>query len=276
MNTTLPLPEPVVAAVPDTKVSGSQPPLRYRALLTYRVVEDLRYLSHHDELRMLNRALVRAAWPVAYSQGFNPLPRVSIVLPRKVGTAADVQVAVVDLAQAASASDLFGRLRAALPALCDLRSVALTTVRQMPHAQRMIYRVPLAPTDAALAAQGRDGFLATVRHVVSRSHRPGKPTQTLDIRPFVADVRLVDDGLEMDLRIVNQRSARPTEVLTALGIDAAAYEHRLRRAALHWNMDSTAPEDGRPACERTNLGHKDHLKEEDHIVEEDDGKEDHA
>lgn len=276
MNATLPAPQPNAAPLPSAASPGSPTPLRYRALLTYRVAEDLRYLSHHDELRMLNRALVRAAWPVAYSQGFNPLPRVSIVLPRRVGTAAEAQLAVVDLTQGAPASDLFRQLHAALPARCDLRSVALTTTRLMPHAYRMTYCVPLAPADAAVVAEGCAGFLATPRHVVSRSNRPGKPTQTLDIRPFVADVRLADDGLEMDLRIENQRSARPTEVLTALGLDAAAYEHRLLRRALHWNMDSTAPPAGRPACERTDLGYENQFKEEDHVDEEDDGKEDDA
>ncbi len=55
---------------------------RLRAALEFALAGDLRFLAHHDELRLLTRALVRAGWPLAYSQGFNPRPRLVLPLPR--------------------------------------------------------------------------------------------------------------------------------------------------------------------------------------------------
>ena len=37
---------------------------------------DLRLVSHHDLMRCLERMLRRANLPMAYSQGFNPRPKV--------------------------------------------------------------------------------------------------------------------------------------------------------------------------------------------------------
>ncbi|MBU0616609.1 MAG: DUF2344 domain-containing protein, partial [Planctomycetes bacterium] len=45
-----------------TEVTG-----RHAVACCFALGGDLRLLSHHDELRMLARALRRAGWPLAYS-----------------------------------------------------------------------------------------------------------------------------------------------------------------------------------------------------------------
>lgn len=48
-----------------------------KARLTLQKKGELRFISHLDWLRMLHRAIFRAQIPIAYSQGFNPTPRIS-------------------------------------------------------------------------------------------------------------------------------------------------------------------------------------------------------
>ena len=43
-------------------------------------------------MRVFQRACVRAGVKVAYSQGFNPHPRMSLVLPRSVGVESDDEI----------------------------------------------------------------------------------------------------------------------------------------------------------------------------------------
>ncbi|GAF87148.1 unnamed protein product, partial [marine sediment metagenome] len=63
------------------------PAQRERWVFGYDVDGDLRFISHHDMLRLFARSLARAALPVRFSEGFNPHPRLSIPLPRPVGVA---------------------------------------------------------------------------------------------------------------------------------------------------------------------------------------------
>ena len=51
----------------------------------YQVDGVLKFLSHLDLLKLFNRALLRASLPVAYSEGFNPHPKISFGPPRGVG-----------------------------------------------------------------------------------------------------------------------------------------------------------------------------------------------
>lgn len=47
----------------------------------------LRYISHHDLMRLFERAFRRADIPIKYSEGFNPQPRLSIANPLALGIA---------------------------------------------------------------------------------------------------------------------------------------------------------------------------------------------
>ena len=45
-------------------------------------------LSHLDVMRLLERALRRSQLPVSYSEGFHPLPRITIALALPLGVEA--------------------------------------------------------------------------------------------------------------------------------------------------------------------------------------------
>ena len=58
---------------------------------------DLRFLSHHDMMRAMERLVCRAKLPLKYTQGFNPRPVLSLSLPRPVGVASRAELLVVTL-----------------------------------------------------------------------------------------------------------------------------------------------------------------------------------
>ncbi len=68
------------------------------------------------------------------------------------------------------------------------------------------------------------------------------------------ELALAGQGLRMQLAFNEQRTARPAEVLTALGLAAARYVHRLRRAAVHWDMEIAGPCVGPAMHERNDFG----------------------
>ncbi len=231
------------AAVP-LPPAASAPPGRFPVALALTVEGDLRFLAHHDELRAVTLALIRARWPVAYSHGHNPQPRVRIPLPRNLGVAAAGHWVLVDLDAPRAPQDLFAGLAAALPPGLFLERVVAPAPRATPHPQLATYELTLDPTTAAALAPRVAALRAAPRIPIERTGAPGVPPRPLDLRPYLDSLDLVGDTLTMRLRFVAQRTARPTEILQALGLSVPDCGHRLRRTAVQWDMELAGPEYG--------------------------------
>ncbi len=209
---------------------------RPRALLVYALGGDLRFLSHRDEMRMLERALVRSGWPLRWSQGFNPQPRISVLLPRSVGMASDCQYALIGLTALRPEVELRDALRRTLPAGVGLRALRVPAVEGTPRPSAVLYAVELEPPEREQVAGRLALLLASHELPVSRRPAPGKPAKTVDVRPYLVSLNLAGRTLWMRLTFDGQRSARPTEILSALGLDGERLSHRIRRAEITWNM----------------------------------------
>ena len=85
--------------------------LRLRFEKTGRAV----YISHLDLMATMQRAFARAGLELKYSEGFNPHPLISILLPLSVGTASRCELMDFRLRQDAELSALPERLTAVLP-----------------------------------------------------------------------------------------------------------------------------------------------------------------
>lgn len=58
----------------------------------FRKVGALQYISHLDLMRTMTRVVIRARIPVAYSEGFNPIPRLSFAAPLSVGVESEYEI----------------------------------------------------------------------------------------------------------------------------------------------------------------------------------------
>ncbi len=77
---------------------GMPPPVQ-RLRLTYTKLGGLRYLSHLDFSKVLRIVLRRAGVPLAYSQGFNPQPRMQYPPPLPLGVAGENEMMDILLAR---------------------------------------------------------------------------------------------------------------------------------------------------------------------------------
>ena len=85
--------------------------LRLRFEKTGRAV----YISHLDLMRTMQRAFQRAGYALRYSEGFNPHPILSILLPLSVGMHSRCELMDFQLNEEADLSELPARLTAAMP-----------------------------------------------------------------------------------------------------------------------------------------------------------------
>jgi radical SAM-linked protein len=87
---------------------------KYR--LRYARFGPARFASHLDLGRALGRALRRAALPVAYSQGFHPLPKMAFGPPLPVGVESEAEFLELTLTRELAPEEIARRLNAVLPA----------------------------------------------------------------------------------------------------------------------------------------------------------------
>ena len=63
-----------------------------RLRLTFTKTDSLKYIGHLDLHRTLERTLRRAGLPIAYSQGFNPQPRMNLAEALPLGITSECEV----------------------------------------------------------------------------------------------------------------------------------------------------------------------------------------
>ncbi len=201
---------------------------------------DLRFLSHHDVLRAIERLAARAEMPLAFSQGFNPRPILSLIPPRPVGVASRDDLLVVKLAEPTDAAALCDRLNAASPPT-GMRFLAAKPLpgKAKPQAGKAHYRLVVPAESRGPVAdrlnqlqQEKTWPVARVA-VPKRRERPShRPEQTIDIHPFVADISIEGANLQWTQRFTGDRTARPKDVLNLLGLDERTDMARLDRRGI--------------------------------------------
>jgi radical SAM-linked protein len=150
----------------------------------------LRFSSHRDFQRAFERALRRAAVPMAYSAGFSPHPKVSYAGAAPTGTASEAEYLEIALAERCDLERLRVALDASLPP--DLDVLELVEAREGSLADRLIasvWEVRLPGVEPAAAAGAIDAFLAAEAVEVSRMTKNG--LRTFDARSAVASLQVV-------------------------------------------------------------------------------------
>ena len=209
--------EPEPAPAPDAAPAR----VAHRVRLRFAKRGELRLVSHHDLMRCLERTLRRAGLPVAKSQGFNPRPKATFALAMGLGIEGRREVLDLELTAPIAAEEVLARLRAESPPGFDF--VAAQVLEPGPGRARPA-RVIAARYRLAIPEDRRDEARAAVADLLSRESRPytrHRPDRTveLDLRPFLLCAAVGDDGdLVFRLKLTAETSARPEEVVDALGL----------------------------------------------------------
>ena len=151
----------------------------------------LRFTSHRDFQRAFERALRRAAVPMAYSAGFSPHPKVSYAGAAPTGVASEAEYLEIALAQRCDPERLRAALDESLPD--DLDVLEMVEVAPPPantkaesladRLEASVWQVRLPGVDPAVAEAAVAAFLAVERAEVSRMTKNG--LRTFDARQAV-------------------------------------------------------------------------------------------
>src|SRR5690242_17927100 len=98
-------------------------PAVQRLRLRYAKRGRLRFASHRDFQRALERALRRADVPMAYSAGFHPHPKISFANAAPTGTASEAEYVEISLAERCRPEAVRAALDSSLPPGLDVLRV---------------------------------------------------------------------------------------------------------------------------------------------------------
>jgi radical SAM-linked protein len=185
--------------VPRTPDGPPPPPTVQRLRMHYTKRGRLRFTSHRDFQRAFERALRRAAVPMAYSAGFSPHPKVSYAGAAPTGIASEAEYLEIGLAERCDPGRLRAELDAALPDGLDVLEIVETpppppNVKADSLADLLeasVWEVRLPGVDRAAAERAVEAFLAADRAEVSRMTKKG--LRTFDARAAVVRVTVEPD-----------------------------------------------------------------------------------
>ena len=198
-----------------------------RVRLRYAKRGRLRFSSHRDFQRALERALRRAGVPMAYSAGFTPHPKVSYAGAAPTGVASEAEYVELSLTTAVASERLRTLLDDSLPIGLDVLEVV--EAREGALADRLqasVWEVRLPGVEPAVVGAAAETFMACSAVHVQRLMKNGM--RTFDARAAVLSLVLSPGlGLRPDprnapcaiLKLVVRHTTpavRPDDVLTGL------------------------------------------------------------
>jgi radical SAM-linked protein len=190
-----------------------------RIRITFAKTEAMRFTGHLDLHRAWERTFRRAALPLAYSEGFNPHPRLNLASALPLGFTGQAELIDAWLEQALPLPEIQDALGRALPPglqisrieIVDLRLPALQTVLEASE-----YQITFLEPFPELAE--RVQALLTMPSLPRRRRE-----RDYDLRPLVLDLQVLPpdawDHAQLRLCLVALEGAtgRPEEVLEVLG-----------------------------------------------------------
>jgi radical SAM-linked protein len=196
---------------------------RYR--ITFSKTEAMRFTSHLDLHRTLERTMRRANLPLAYSQGFTPRPKLSLASALPLGYTSEAEVADFWLKEDLPLDQIEGTFKTSQPPGIELHQVeeiAGDAKKLQTTLTKARYVVTLEGEHPNL--EGNISKLLSEETIMREKVKKGKK-KTFDIRPLIFEVSLVTadeiekQQLEMTLKAEPSATGRPDHVLEELGID---------------------------------------------------------
>ncbi|MGB3787995.1 MAG: TIGR03960 family B12-binding radical SAM protein [Phormidesmis sp.] len=171
---------------------------------------DMALIGHLDFARLMDRAIRRAALPIAFTGGFHPGPRISPANALPLGLTSTGEIIDFELTQRVSPTEFRERLQAQLPAEVPLHGVEEVSL-QLPSATKSLDRaeyllaISIEATDNSMGLEetlerGTEDWQIWVSQVLlaeeimqTKTTKSGKVKQ-VNLRSHLYDLATVDSG----------------------------------------------------------------------------------
>lgn len=183
----------------------------------------LRYLSHHDEALVFERAARRGGLPLAYSKGFTAHPKIAFGSGLPVGYGSEVELLDIGLSESLPGSDIVHLFNEGLPEGLFVHAAApvpdgAVSLGALIHAAD--YEVKC---EEPWVQDAFDRFMGIDTYMLTKPYKGGERED--DLRAGVIQGAFTAEGIALRCAI-KPRAIRPSDVFTAfeelMGRDARA------------------------------------------------------
>lgn len=175
----------------------------------------MRFLSHHDLMRLFERALRRTGLELRMTEGYNPHPVIAFPTALGLGIESLDEVLEFELARWTAPKQIEKLLGDQLP-----EGMAVSAVEAFDRKQRCY--VSFVEYEAACPGQG-EGLGARIQAFLALKECPvervsDKGSKTVEIRQYVLALDAEGETVYLRIRITDQGTAKPEEVLRSVGV----------------------------------------------------------
>jgi radical SAM-linked protein len=176
----------------------------------------MRFLSHHDLMRLFERALRRSGLPLRMTEGYNPHPIMAFPTALGLGIESADEILEIELSSWASPRQIETVLREQLP-----EGVGVVSVEAFDHKKRSyVDYVEYEASAPSVRLEGIDerirGFFALKECPVVRSSDKG--SKTVDVRKYAMAIEIEGGTVYLRVRVTDQGTAKPEEILRSIGL----------------------------------------------------------
>ena len=187
-------------------------------------VAEIKFISHLDIIRLWQRVLHRAEIPLAYSEGFNPHPRISLAVPLAIGVTSEAELMDILCTKWVSPHWFSAAVSQQLPPGIEILQVYPINSNQSSLQSQVRYaeykvevEAEKEPKDIEVALT----VLLSLEHLPWQ-HQRDTGTRHYDLRALVDDLWLTSwhdlySTVGMRLRCDSSGAGRPEQVTAALG-----------------------------------------------------------
>jgi radical SAM family uncharacterized protein/radical SAM-linked protein len=211
---------------------------------------DLRFISHLDLQTLITRAARRAYLTVAYSQGFNPQPKMALAAALPLFQESLAEVGEMELAETIDVEEFRTRINRQLPIeiqLTDVRRVDGKSASLAAHLSSATYRAVLAghsvAPDFIAAVKERVDWMLSQQSITvtppvpeAKGSAPAAAPSPRDIRSGILALSVTNQSpltLEFEIAHGSKMHVKPSELLgCVLPPDTAPVAWRITRLAM--------------------------------------------
>lgn len=174
----------------------------------------LMWVSHLDRMRSMERALLRADFPLTYSKGFNPRPQMVFALPSSLGIRSESEYIDISLSEKGPAEHLLSRLEEQLPEGISLMGYRERDPENAKNLMGQVYEADYVFSNPGLSEK-IEKLLVCPELIIEKMSK--KRLKDEDIRPLILSSEVLDaDRTRLRVLAGSRANLRPDTLLQAL------------------------------------------------------------
>ncbi len=166
--------------------------------IQYIKKDNMKFLSHLEMVRFMERAFRRMELPLKFSQGFNPHPKISFAAPLAVGVSSEMEIVEVELTESIDTDKFIKDHHENVPAGLEFiraREVEgngklMALVESSEYLVEVRFNEDASEADVRAEKDGLEKLLSNEEIIIKKKSKKGK-IRDLNIRPFVMEARNV-------------------------------------------------------------------------------------